>query len=209
VLRAYDVLVHGFSNRFAWQCPTPELLALYNANVSGLHMDVGVGSGYFLDHCAFPTPQPSIALVDLNPNALAFTAQRIARYRPSVHQVNALEPFSIGNGQFLSIGLMYLLHCLPGSLEKKGGVFRNLGQQLASGGVLFGATILGQGPAKPRVGRVLQRLYNRRGIFSNEEDGLEQLESQLARQFDAYRIQVHGSVALFEARGYQSGANQE
>lgn len=38
---------------------------------------------------------------------------------------------------------MYLLHCLPGTLEDKStAAFRNLGRQLAPDGVLFGPTRL-------------------------------------------------------------------
>ena len=32
-LRLYDLVVHGFSNRFAWKVPTRELIALYDRHV--------------------------------------------------------------------------------------------------------------------------------------------------------------------------------
>jgi hypothetical protein len=33
-LAIYDVLVHGFSNRFAWRCPTRRLVELYRENLA-------------------------------------------------------------------------------------------------------------------------------------------------------------------------------
>src|SRR5687767_5061792 len=81
-LRAYDAFVHGFSNPVAWRCPTRELRALYERHVSSRHLDVGVGTGYFLDRCPWPTPSPAIVLLDLNAETLRFAGERIRRYAP-------------------------------------------------------------------------------------------------------------------------------
>ena len=81
-LRIYDWFVLGFSNRFLWRCPTSELEALYDRNVSARHLDIGVGTGYFLDKAAWPVADPEITLVDLNPHSLDAAARRIARFSP-------------------------------------------------------------------------------------------------------------------------------
>lgn len=204
VLAAYDRFVHGFSNRFAWGCPTSALRSLYDRNASALHLDVGVGTGYFLDRCRFPTPRPRIVLVDLNPNALGFAARRIARYQPVIHQANVLTPLDAPGGPFRSIALMYVLHCLPGPFARKQSALQHLGEHLADDGVLFGATILGQGVHTRPLGRALQRIYNARGLFDNAGDTLPALEEALARWFTESRAWVQGSVACFEARGYRA-----
>ena len=49
ILSFYDGLVHGLSNRFAWQCPTERLLDLYRGNLSGRHLEAGVRTGFFID----------------------------------------------------------------------------------------------------------------------------------------------------------------
>ena len=200
----YDALVHGLSNRVAWRCPTPDLLELYARHVSDRHLDVGVGSGFFLDRCVFPTEQPRITLVDLSPAALEFTRQRIARYRPRTVLANALEPLALEDGPFRSIATMYLLHCLPGPLSVKARVFSVLGAHLAPDGVLFGATILGAGVSHSAAARALIGLYNRKGIFGNAGDSLEQLEAALAARFERHEVRVQGCVALFSARGFQA-----
>ena len=48
VLRMYDWFVLGFSSRFIWRCPASEMRRLYDRNVSSRHLDIGVGTGYFL-----------------------------------------------------------------------------------------------------------------------------------------------------------------
>lgn len=119
MLAAYDFLVLGFSNCLAWNCPAHRLEAHYNRHISANHLDVGVGTGYFLDRCRFPTPTSRLALTDLNKNALAFTTRRLARYRPDVYRRNALAPIILDAAKFDSVGMNNLLYCLPGSMRSK------------------------------------------------------------------------------------------
>jgi hypothetical protein len=58
LLAFYDLGVIGLSNSYIWKCPSSRLLEHYNQHVSGAHLDIGVGTGYFLDKCRFPTAQP-------------------------------------------------------------------------------------------------------------------------------------------------------
>lgn len=122
-LAAYDFIVLGVSNSLIWQCPTQRLVEHYNKHVSANHLDVGVGTGYFLDQCQFPTSAPRLALMDLNSNALEFASQRIARYHPQTYRRNVLDPLALNVEAFDSVGINYLLHCLPGSVESKAIVF--------------------------------------------------------------------------------------
>jgi hypothetical protein len=198
-LALYDLAVLGFSNAFVWRCPSRVLLDLYNEHVSNSHLDVGVGTGYFLDKCRFPSQAPSIALFDLNSSCLYKTAHRLRRYAPSCHLGNLLEPVEIGLSGFGSIGLNYVLHCLPGNLLEKSIVFKHLKPLLKDGGVLFGSTILGEGVCRNRAARKLMNIYNAKGIFNNALDSLDDLENGLSTYFDEFEIQVHGCVAVFHA----------
>ena len=58
VLTLYDMGVLGLSCRWLWRCPASILLAHYQQNISDNHLDVGVGSGYFLDKVNFPALNP-------------------------------------------------------------------------------------------------------------------------------------------------------
>ena len=61
VLYAYDLYVLKLSCSLAWRCPASELLEQYNRLISGKHLDVGVGTGYFLDRCRFPVERSTCA----------------------------------------------------------------------------------------------------------------------------------------------------
>ncbi len=199
-LPIYDLVVLGISNRYIWKCPTPRIAAHYEEHLSANHLDVGVGSGYFLDRCRFPSATPRVALMDLNPTALKYTAQRIARYRPESHRRNVLEPFAFYGEPFDSIGVNYLLHCLPGTIESKTVVFDHLKPLLKPDGVIFGSTLLHGGVKRNRTACGLMAAYNRKGIFSNRGDNLEGLQRELERRFSDVTVDVIGCAALFSAR---------
>lgn len=198
-LAIYDWLVLGLSNSWIWRCPTRRLLTHYDAHVSANHLDVGVGTGFFLDHCQFPSP-PRLELLDLNANSLAVTARRVRRYQPGCWQRNVLEPWDLQPPRFTSIGLNYLLHCLPGNMAAKSVVFDHLQPSLEPGGVVFGSTLLQGDAPRSATARRLMAFYNQKGIFSNTDDDRAGLERELARRFTASEVVMVGCAALFWGR---------
>jgi SAM-dependent methyltransferase len=199
VLATYDVLVLGVSCRLAWRCPKAEMLAQYDRHVGQRHLEIGAGTGYFLDRCQLPDPRPQITLPDLNPTVLRVSTARLSRYGPTSVQADALQPLPVPAGHFDSVGMNFLLHCLPGDWPAKGSVFAHAATALQPGGGVFGSTILGRGVAANPMASTLMRTYNRKGIFHNREDDVAGLEQQLATHFADYRVTMRGMVALFEA----------
>ncbi|HLH08030.1 MAG TPA: class I SAM-dependent methyltransferase [Terriglobales bacterium] len=199
VLAIYDAFVLRFTNSFVWKCPSHYILDFYNQNVSDKHLDVGVGSGWFLDHCRFPPQQPQIALMDLNENSLRKTAKRLNRYRPTQYRRNVLQSINIDESDFGSIGLNYLLHCVPGNMGSKMAAFQNLKPLLREGGVIFGTTVLGVGVHRNWLGNHYMRIFNATGVFSNKEDRREELEYGLSSLFARCEITMRGCVAFFRA----------
>ena len=70
VLKIYDWYVLWYNCRFLWECPAYYFLELYNQYVSANHLDIGVGTGYFLDKCKFPGTNIRLALMDSSANPL-------------------------------------------------------------------------------------------------------------------------------------------
>ncbi len=87
----------------------------------------------------------------------------------------------------------------PGAIPEKAVIFDHVRPLLAPGARVFGATIL-QGSA-PRSGpaQTLMNAYNKKGIFSNAADRLEDLHAALAARFTRVNVTMKGAVALFEA----------
>jgi SAM-dependent methyltransferase len=198
-LAFYDWLLELTCNRI-WRCPIEQTLELYQAHVSSSHLEVGVGTGYFLDRIKFPAAAPKLALLDLNPHCLSHTAKRLRRYAPEVYRANALKPIEVATQPFGSVAINYVLHCMPGALSEKGVVFANLKPLIKPGGILFGSTVLRLGVPCDLRARAFMRLYNAYGVFCNLQDNLADLKTALESRYTEVRIDVVGCVASFTAR---------
>jgi hypothetical protein len=144
LLAFYDTEVLRFELPYIFKCPLRKAKDFFNVNISGVHLDVGVGTGYFLDKCIFPIENPVVHLMDLNSNTLEKTSSRIKRYSPVSHLCNVLEPIQDDLPKFNSISAMNLLHCLPGTMLRKEAAIKNLKPFLNEDGVFFGITVLGK-----------------------------------------------------------------
>lgn len=198
-LRFYDALILGWFSRTAWRCPGGRLVELHDRHVTGNHLDIGVGTGYFLDRCRFPTPAPRIVLLDLNTECLDAAADRLARFRPERIEASAFEPFPHAVGAVDSVSLTYLLHCLPGTMKDKAVVFDHAESVLNQGGVVFGATLLQGGVRRNWYARSVMAFNNRRRIFCNTNDSVESLSVVLEARFDDVQVEAIGCVGVFAA----------
>ena len=200
ILAIYDWCILGYNCRFLWECPTHYLLELYNQHVSANHLDIGVGTGYFMDKCKFPGTNIRLALMDLNANSLRAAGKRLVRYKPEVYQRNALEPFGINAPAFDSVGMMNLLHCLPGNLKTKTIVFEYAKAVMNPGAVIFGSTILYEGVKRNARATWVIKASNKMGFMANMNDSLEDLRESLQHSFSDSYVKVIGCEALFWAR---------
>ncbi|MBL1101981.1 class I SAM-dependent methyltransferase [Streptomyces coffeae] len=197
-LPLYDLMAFKINCRFLFRVPVSEVVAMFDRNVSPEHLDLGVGTGYFLDNCR-THPGQSITLADLNEHSLRHAARRLARFDVTTVRANALEPLPLSEATFGSASMNFLLHCIPGSIREKAKVLDHVAACVRPGGRLFGATVLTQGVPVGTAARVNFRMWNKRGLMNNSEDSLEDLRTELAARFPDHKLTVHGCGALFEA----------
>jgi SAM-dependent methyltransferase len=198
MLPVYDLLVL-LNNRLVWRSPTANVIKLYNDNVSARHLDAGVGTGYLLHHCRFPTEQPELALLDLSARSLLYARKRLARYtNVKLYRRNIVEPLNLGR-TYQSVGLGYLLHCVPEGLGSQlDRILANVEQVLEPGGVVFGATFFRE-HAQSLLSRRATSAYERRGIFLNPHASFSTFRDALGRRFDAAQSWQQGAVTFFRA----------
>jgi hypothetical protein len=202
-LAVYDAAILGFFSRVAWRCPADRILGHYTRHVSANHLDVGVGTGYFLDRCRFPTATgapPRLALLDASEACLDAASRRVARFAPERIQASVLEPIRYDGPRFDSVGLNYVLHCLPGDLESKAVAFDHLAALATPGATVFGATLLHDGVPRNWFARKVMDRNNDHGIFSNRGDSLEGLRMALSARLQDPVVEVTGCVGIFAGR---------
>jgi SAM-dependent methyltransferase len=198
-LKYYDRLLE-LTCDWIWCCPVERTLELYQRHLSSNHLEVGVGTGYFLDRSRLPGPAPRLALLDPSPHCLRYTEARLARYAPEAYRADALAPLELVARGFDSIAINYVLHCMAGTFPGKGAAFANLKPLLNPGGVLFGSTVLRHGVPCGLQARSLMRLYNAGKVFCNLQDSLAGLTAALKHTFQHVQIEVIGCVAQFSVR---------
>lgn len=78
-LKLYDWWVLGISNHFAWRCNTiKHLVPHYLKHVRHRHLDIGVGTGFYLTDIP---DEYIISLMDLNTASLHAAARRVGKNR--------------------------------------------------------------------------------------------------------------------------------
>lgn len=201
-LGIYDLYVLGFNNHLVWRCPTRHLRALYDANIAADHIDIGVGTGYFLHRAAFPNTHPSVTLVDLNEHSLSAASERLRTrgIAADTHIGSVLAPLPVESRRFGSAAANLLMHCVPGGWADKGQAFGHIADVLAGSGVFFGSTVLTAGVPDTALSRATVRAFNDKGVFHNSGDDLAGLRAALARSFESVDIRTRGSMALWVAR---------
>jgi hypothetical protein len=200
LLAIYDALVLGFTNRLIWRCRSEHIVALYDRHVSDRHLDVGPGTGYFLDRCRFPSRAPRLTLFDANRNCLDHAGARLKRYAPETRLGNLLEPLPFARGAFRSVGISMVLHCIPATMSQKADIISRLAEATEPGGTVFGCTVLHGGVKQNLISARLMRKYNDMGSFSNLNDDAAGLTAALRSCLDDVELKIKGCVALFRGR---------
>ena len=201
-LAVYDLAILGYFSRLAWRCPARRIVDHYDQHVSANHLDVGVGTGYFLDHCQFPASSgpPRITLLDISSACLDVATKRIARLHPETVLANVLQPVDYDGPRFDSIGLNYVLHCLPGDMPSKAVAIDHLTALANPGASVFGATLLHDGVHRNWLARQVMARNNAHGIFSNTDDDLDDLRSVLTERLSNVFLTTVGCVGVFAGR---------
>lgn len=197
MLKLYDFWVLDISNTWIWRCSKFILQEYFNQHTTVNHLDIGVGTGYYLKKYPW-TSNAKLSLMDLNPNCLEVAKNMSQNITPNVYLHDVFKPNKTLFGQFHSVSMNYLLHCLPGNFKTKSIAIANAVSMLMPGGVLFGATILASSNLHTKLSKHLCAFYNKKGIFSNEEDTLEALKIALEQHLTHIEIKVVGCVALFK-----------
>ena len=198
LLHLYDPLVIRHIGKAVWGVPEGALLDPYRTYPRDGHLDVGPGTGWFLDHSNL-APGSRVTILDPNRNVLRHVSRRLTRFELTAVEADVLKPLPV-QGPFESAALNLVIHCLPRPPERKALAIRHIAAVLAPTGVLFGATVLGRSGAHGRLGRGFLAVFNRQGGFDNLDDTEAWLRETLEASFEEVEVRTVASAATFVAR---------
>ena len=195
----YDLGLYRFVSPFIWRCSTQQLLDNYVENISHNHLEIGVGSGYFLRRTLCADFLQRLVLLDLNRRCLKKSALRLREFAPIKRQHNILLPINADQETHTSVGMNYVLHCIPGDFLANRRIFEHIHSTLEEGGVFFGATLLNHPIRAGLWSWLMMRVLNGVGIFHNSNHRLADLRAALEMTFQKVEITMVGSAAIFKA----------
>lgn len=196
----YDLILYGVISKYAWGSSIARLDSHYKKYVRSNHLEVGVGTGFLLNRVAFDSIQPRLALMDLSRDCLEKTKLKVSRYAPETYIQNLLEPIGYDIPQFESIGVNYVMHCVPGNLIEKSIAFSHLQPLLSKEGVLFGTTVLSEDVHKNLLAKPVMWFLNFLGIFNNRGDNARDLKNYFENNFHLIEFEVIGVTAFFAVK---------
>jgi SAM-dependent methyltransferase len=197
-LRIYDPVILGLLAPVVWRCPASRLLEGYRRHTGRRHLDVGPGTGYFLDRAGLPKGT-AVTLLDPNQNVLSYASRRLQRMDITAIEADVLKPLPV-EGPFDSAALNGVLHCLPGPPTSKAAAIAHVAAVLVPDGVLFGSSILGTSAQHSWLGQRILAANNRRGTFNNLGDTEEGLGEILRALFEQVELETVGTMAVFAAK---------
>jgi ubiquinone/menaquinone biosynthesis C-methylase UbiE len=171
----------------------------YRRHLGRRHLDVGPGTGYFIEKAA-PPAGTELTLLDPNPHVLRRASRRLAAMHPTTVEADVMKPLPV-DGPFDSAAVNYVLQCLRGPDANKAIAVRNVADVLSPEGVLFGGTVLGLAEHHTPQARAVLWAFNKRGDFDNLGDTADGIRRILEESFQRVELDVIGSVAHFTARG--------
>ena len=196
----YDGVVNEFNCLHVWKCSRQYIINHYRSHISNYHLEIGPGSGYFLKRDIL-RKNPSInklTLIDVNDDILDYSKQNLKdEYSNDITTLNT-DIFSHtipSDIQFKSVGINYVLHCIPGSLhENIDTLLTNLNSTNYN---IFGATVISDPIHMNPIAEYELMVLNSLGIFNNKNDTYEEFQEYLINQKIKHNITKRGYVALF------------
>lgn len=195
-LFAYDYLVNNINCNIVWKCNQNKIIQHYDSNITNNHIEIGPGTGYFLKKNQYNTLQ----LIDINNDILEDSSKNLEAISKKIdtHCHNIFSCSSSHINPSRSIGLTYVLHCVPGKIENN---LNTMIQNIQFDNYnLFGASVV-QDPVETNILAETELLWlNRLGIFNNENDTYSGLHEYLEESGMEYNLRLEGYVAIFDIK---------
>ena len=194
VLKNYDFFVNHINCKYVWRCDQQNITNKYNRNISKNHIEIGPGTGYFLKDYEFN----NLTLIDVNTNILSECKKNLEKNCKNINIINT-NVFEKNNkiavNHCESVGLNYVLHCVPNNLSIS---INNLVNNIPKKNYqLFGSTVI---PPENKYNLANLEIFilNKMKIFNNKKHSEEDISSYINKNFHKNKINKIGHNLLFE-----------
>ena len=196
-IQKYDKFVNEINCEKVWKCSRKHIINNYNSNINYNHLEIGPGTGMFLKKENLNVNLNKLTLVDINNKILNHSRHNLDSEHSNINSlVYDLFSYEIpSNIEFNSVGINYVLHCVPGNLQTKlDKLIGNLGNNKYN---LFGASVICDPLHMNPIAEYELMFLNAVGIFYNNNDTYEELNEYLNNKNYNFSLKKQGYVAIF------------
>lgn len=196
-IQKYDKFVNEINCEKVWKCSKKHIINNYNSNINYNHLEIGPGTGMFLKKENLNVNLNKLTLVDINNKILKHSTHNLHSEHSDINSlVYDLFSYEIpSNIEFNSVGINYVLHCVPGNLQTKlDKLIGNLGNNKYN---LFGASVICDPLHMNPIAEYELMFLNAFGIFNNNNDTYEELNEYLNNKNYNFSLKKKGYVAIF------------
>ena len=193
-INVYDYLVNDINCKYAWRCPQKNIFNKYNKYLGRNHLEIGPGSGYFLKNKNIN----NLTLIDINQDILNYSYNNLIsnNYEIKIKNHNIFNQELKLNSEFDSVGLNYVLHCIPGRIENNiDSIINNLKNK--NDYILFGSSVLNDVNLQTRLSKLELIYLNKNKVFHNTNDYSYNLINYFNINNFNYNYKIIGNVILF------------
>ena len=196
-IQRYDRFVNQINCEKVWKCSQKHIIDNYRANIDCNHLEIGPGTGYFLKKQNLNIDFNNLTLVDVNSKILHYSKNNLQSECSNIeilsHDLFASQiPREV---EFNSVGINYVLHCVPGNLQTKlDKLISNLGDNKYN---LFGASVICDPLHMNVIAEYELMFLNAFGIFNNNNDTYQELNEYLNNTNLNFSLKKQGYVAIF------------
>lgn len=192
-LKFYDLAVNKINCKYVWRCSENYIFENYKKNIRRKHLEIGPGTGYFLKK--INNSDIDLTLMDINQPILQFSSNNLKTSFSNVKIRNHNIFEKKIEEKYDSIGINYVLHCVPGKLEDK---IDKLLNNLNKHGILFGATVISDPERLYFLSKLELKALNKFNVFNNSNDYSQNLINYLNYNQIKYDCNLIGNVLIFE-----------
>lgn len=193
-LKLYDFAVNDINCNYVWRCNKKNIIDNYKKNIGKIHLEIGPGTGYFLKN---NYPNEKLYLMDINNETLDFSKKNLEGSYNNIYKLkHNIFTDKIKIDQLDSVGINYVLHCVPGKLENK--VDKLISNLITSNQTkYFGATVVNNNYLQTPLSKFELYFLNQKKIFSNFEDDYRNLIKYFEYNNINYQYKICGNVLIF------------
>ena len=140
-----------------------------------------------------------LTLLDLSKNCLKRSAKRLKPLKAETIQHDLLTQFPKKVQGYRSIGMNFVLHCLPANKQRLNDLLQNIHAALTDQGVFFGATLPPIVFDRAPLANLLMLSLQKTKIFNNQTHSANKLTSLLESTFQTVHVERVGHALVFAA----------